>query len=46
MLLTQAIQMDSGNTRVAMDMVQIFLDMGELDSDSNLFWCQEGKIRV
>ena len=36
-LLTQAIQKDPGNTRVAMDMVQIFLDMGELDQAQSLF---------
>lgn len=37
MLLTQAIQKDPANTRVAMDMVQIFLDMGELEQARNLF---------
>lgn len=37
MLLTEAIQKDPSNTRVAMDMVQIFLDMGELDQAKNLF---------
>ena len=31
MLLTQAIQKDPANTRVALDMVQIFLDVGELE---------------
>jgi len=36
MLLTQAIQKHPGNTRVAMDMVQIFLDIGELESASGL----------
>jgi len=37
MLLTQAIQQDPGNTRVAMDMVQIFIDMGELEQATGLF---------
>lgn len=37
MLLTQAIQKDPGNTRVAMDMVQIFLDIGELEQARSLF---------
>jgi len=36
-ILTKAIQMDPGNTRVAMDMVQIFLDMGELEQAKSLF---------
>ena len=36
-LLTQAIQKDPGNTRVAMDMVQVMLDMGELQSAQGLF---------
>ncbi len=36
-LLTQAIQKDPGNTRVAMDMVQVMLDMGELQSAQALF---------
>ncbi len=37
LLLTQAIQEDSGNTRVAMDMVQIFIDTGQLDQAQGLF---------
>jgi len=36
-LLTQAIQQDPGNTRVAMDMVQIFLDMNEIEQATLLF---------
>lgn len=36
-LLTQAIKMDPANTRVAMDMVQIFLDIGELQQATALF---------
>ena len=37
LLLTQAIQEDSGNTRVAMDMVQIFIDTAQLDQAKGLF---------
>ena len=37
MLLTLAIQQDPSNTKVAMDMVQIFIDMGEIDQASGLF---------
>lgn len=36
-LLTQAIQQDPGNTRVAMDMVQIFIDIGELEQAKGLY---------
>jgi putative thioredoxin len=36
-LLTQAIQKDPSNTRVAMDMVQVMLDIGELQSAQALF---------
>ncbi len=36
-LLTRAIQMDPKNTRVAMDMVQVFLDIGELEQATALF---------
>ncbi|MFC1774673.1 tetratricopeptide repeat protein [Pseudomonadota bacterium] len=36
-LLTEAIRKDPGNTRVAMDMVQIFIDMGELQQARQLF---------
>ena len=37
MLLTQAIQSDGSNMRVALDMVQIFLDIGEIDQAQSLF---------
>jgi putative thioredoxin len=37
MLLTVAIQQDPSNTKVAMDMVQIFIDMGEMEQASSLF---------
>ena len=37
MLLTQAIQEDPTNTRIAMDMSQIFIDMGELEQAQGLF---------
>ncbi len=37
MLLTLAIQQDPSNTNVAMDMVQIFLDLGEIEQASSLF---------
>ncbi len=36
-LLTQAIKQDPGNIRVAMDMVQVMLDIGELRSAQELF---------
>lgn len=36
-LLTQAIQQDPTNTRVAMDMVQVLLDIGELEQAKVLF---------
>lgn len=36
-LLTEAIQMDPANTRVAMDMVQVMLDIGELERAKDLF---------
>ena len=36
-MMTQAIKMDPGNTRIAMDMVQIFLDIGEIEQATNLF---------
>lgn len=36
-LLTQAIQQDPANTRVAMDMVQVLLDMNEMDQATALF---------
>ena len=37
MLLTLAIQQDPSNTNVAMDMVQIFIDMGEIEQAHSLF---------
>ena len=36
-LLTEAIKADPSNTRVAMDMVQIFIDIGEIDQANGLF---------
>lgn len=36
-LLTRAIQQDPANTRVAMDMVQIFIDIGELEQARGLY---------
>lgn len=36
-LLTQAIKEDPANTRVAMDMVQVFLDINELEQATSLF---------
>lgn len=36
-LLTEAIQIDPSNTRVAMDMVQIFIDAGQIDQAKDLF---------
>lgn len=36
-LLTQAIQLDPSNIRVAMDMVQVFLDINELEQARGLF---------
>ena len=37
LLLTQAIQQDPANTRIAMDMLQIFIDTGRLDQAKPLF---------
>ena len=37
MLLTLAIQQDPSNTNVAMDMVQIFIDLGEIEQAGSLF---------
>ena len=37
MLLTEAIRKDPVNTGVAMDMVQVFIDMGELERAKRLF---------
>ncbi len=36
-LLTHAIQQDPSNTKIAMDMAQIFIDMNELEQASGLF---------
>ena len=36
-MMSQAIKMDPGNTRVAMDMVQIFIDIGEIEQAKGLF---------
>ena len=36
-LLTHAIQQDPSNTKIAMDMAQIFIDMNEHDQANNLF---------
>jgi putative thioredoxin len=36
-LLTQAIQQDPSNTRVAMDMVQVFIDIGEVAQAASLY---------
>ena len=36
-LMSQAIKMDPSNTRVAMDMVQIFIDIGEMEQAKGLF---------
>lgn len=36
-LLTQAIQQDPSNTQVAMDMVQVFIDIGETDQAASLY---------
>jgi len=37
LLLTDAIKKDPGNTRVALDMVQILIDLGQLDDARGLF---------
>lgn len=36
-VLTQAIKLDPGNIRIAMDMVQVFLDINELEQARGLF---------
>ncbi len=36
-LLSDAIQQDPSNTKIAMDMVQIFIDLGDLDQAGGLF---------
>ncbi len=37
LLLTEAIKQDPGNLRIALDMVQVFIDIGDLDSAQSLF---------
>ena len=37
MLLSQAMQKDPSNTKTAMDMVQIFIDIGEIEQANGLF---------
>lgn len=37
LLLTEAIQKDPRNTRIAMDMVQIFIDLGQIEDARGLF---------
>lgn len=37
LLLTEAVKKDPANTRVAMDMVQIFIDMGEVQQAQSLY---------
>lgn len=37
LLLTEAIKKDPGNIRVALDMVQVFMDIGELEQASGLY---------
>ena len=37
LLLTEAIKKDPGNTRIALDMAQIFIDMGELEQADALY---------
>lgn len=37
LLLTEAIKADPSNTRVAMDMVQLFIDIGELEQATGLY---------
>lgn len=46
MLLTLAIQQDPSNTKVAMDMVQIFIDMGEVEQARSLFNRLPGNIKA
>lgn len=36
-MMSKAFKMDPGNTRVAMDMVQIFIDIGEIEQAKDLF---------
>lgn len=36
-MMSQAVKLDPGNTRVAMDMVQIFIDIGEIENARGLF---------
>lgn len=44
-LLTQAIKLDPANVRVAMDMVQVFLDINELEQARGLFNRLPEKVR-
>jgi len=37
LMMSQAIQLEPGNSRVAMDMVQIFIDIGEVEQAKGLF---------
>ena len=37
MMLAEAIKMDPSNTRIALDMIQIFMDLGELEQASGLY---------
>ena len=46
MLLTLAIQQDPSSTRVAMDMVQIFIDMGEIEQANSLFNRLPGSVKA
>lgn len=46
MLLTLVIQQDPSNTNVAMDMVQIFIDMGEIEQASSLFNRLPGSVKA
>ena len=46
MLLTLAIQQDPSNTNVAMDMVQIFIDMGEIEQANSLFNRLPGSVKI
>lgn len=37
MLLSEAMKQDPSNTRIAMDMVQVFIDLGEIEQATGLF---------
>lgn len=45
-LLTSAVQQDPGNTRIAQDMVQVFLDINALDQAQDLFYKLPEKDRI